>query len=180
MRAFWILLTLIVTAGPLHAGEPNEHLLPLAPMVGKTWRGEFTNSTPERPAIDVQRWDWALGGQAIRIQHSLNDGAYAGESMVVYDAARERIIYFYFTTAGFYTTGTIAAEDGHFVTYEEVTGAANGTTAVRSKSRILPDGTLEGTTEFLRNGEWVFGHGVVYEEDPTAEVVMPPVTAPSN
>lgn len=162
------------------AATPNEHLLSLAPLVGKTWRGEFTNSTPERPMVDVQRWEWALGGQAIKIRHSLNEGQYGGETFIVWDRERERLIYFYFTTAGFYTTGTIAADEGNFVTYEEVTGSRDGTTAVRSTSRILPDGRLEGTTEYLRNGEWVHGRGVVYEEAPDARVVFPPIEMPAN
>jgi len=170
----------IALPAPAGSATPNENLLPLAPIVGKTWRGEFAESTPEKPMVDVQRWDWALGGQAIKIVHSLNDGAYGGETMIVWDAEKERLIYFYFTTQGFYTTGTMAAEDGFFVSHEEVTGAAGGVTAVRSTSKILPDGRLEGKTEYLRNGEWVPGREVTYVEDPTAEVVLPRVEMPSG
>ena len=170
-----LLLALLLPTTDVRAVEPNEHFAPLAPFVGKTWRGEFVGSTPEKPMIDVQRWDWALGGQGIRIVHSLNDGAYGGETMIVYDRERERLIYFYFTTAGFYTTGTIQASDGMYVAHEEVTGNENGITATRSTARVLDDGRLEGTTEYLKNGEWVHGRGVVYEEDPTAEVILPQV-----
>ncbi len=172
-----IVALLALLLQPLAAGAapPNEHLAVLAPFVGKTWRGEFVDSTPENPRVDVQRWEWALNGQGIRIVHSLNDGEYGGETMVMYDRERERLIYFYFTTAGFYTTGTIVADDGMFVSHEEVVGSNEGVTAVRSTSRILDDGRLESHAEYLKNGEWVPGHGVVYEEDPTAEVVFPSV-----
>lgn len=181
MRSCLLLLAaLVLASGAAHAGTVNEHLLPLAPIVGKTWRGEFTNSTPEKPAIDVQRWEWALNGQAIKIVHSLNDGEYGGETMIVWDRERERLIYFYFTTLGFYTTGTIVADDGFFVAHEEVVGGQGGVTAVRSTSRILPDGRLEGSTEMLKNGEWVPGHGVVYTEDPSAEIVFPPIEVPGD
>ncbi len=169
------LLAVLLAPPTAGAVTPNEHLAPLAPFVGKTWRGEFVDSTPEDPRVDVQRWEWALNGQGIRIVHSLNDGEYGGETMVMYDRERERLIYFYFTTAGFYTTGTIVADDGMFVSHEEVVGSTEGVTAVRSTSRILDDGRLESHSEYLKNGEWVPGHGVVYEEDPTAEVVFPPV-----
>lgn len=175
------LLAIIVTwPAVADAARPNEHLLPLAPLVGKTWRGEFAGSTPEQPMVDVQRWEWALGGQAIKIVHSLNDGAYGGESIVLWDTEHERLIYFYFTTQGFYTTGTMAAEDGFFVTHEEVSGAAGGVTAVRSTSRILSDGQIEVRTEFLRNGAWGPGREVIYVEDPTAELILPSVELPAT
>lgn len=41
----------------------NEHLKPFLPFVGKTWRGEFANSTPETPVVDVSRWELVLNGQ---------------------------------------------------------------------------------------------------------------------
>lgn len=172
-----LLLVLFVgatAATALHAraAEPNEHLAPLAPYVGKVWRGEFTESTPENPVIDVQSWEWALNGQAIRILHSVNDGAYGGESMILWDRERERLIYFYFTTAGFYTTGTMAYDDGAFVSHEEVTGNTDGTTAVRSTSILLEDGRFHTKAEYLRGGDWVPGHEIVYVEDPTAKVVF--------
>lgn len=167
-----ILLGACVEAVPASGGEPNEHLAPLAPFVGKTWRGEFSTSTEENPVVDVQKWEWAIGGQAIRILHSINDGEYGGETMVLWDRERERLIYFYFTTAGFYTTGTLAERDGAFVSYEEVTGAQDGTTAVRATSVIRDDGTLFTTSEYLRGGEWVPGHEITYVEDPDAEVIF--------
>lgn len=154
------------------AAEPNAHLAPMAPYVGKTWRGEFTESTPENPVVDVQRWEWALNGQAIRIMHSVNDGAYGGESMILWDRERERLIYFYFTTAGFYTTGTMAYDDGAFVSYEEVTGSDDGTTAVRSTSVLLEDGRFHTKAEYQRGDAWVPGHEITYTEDPTAKVVF--------
>lgn len=52
----------------------NEHLKPLLPFVGKTWKSEFPSSTPEKPVYDVQHWELILNGQAIRIMHSVNDG----------------------------------------------------------------------------------------------------------
>ena len=35
----------------------NEHLEILRPLLGKTWRGEFKNSTPEKPVVDIARWE---------------------------------------------------------------------------------------------------------------------------
>ena len=175
LRPLLLALVLIVPVVDAAAVEPSEHLAPLAPFVGKTWRGEFVGSTPENPMVDVQRWEWALAGKGVRIVHSLNQGQYGGETMVIYDGERERLVYFYFTTAGFYTTGTMQVGDGMYVAHEEVVGDADGITAVRATARLLDDGRMESTSEYLKNGEWVHGRGVVYEEDPTAEIVLPEV-----
>ena len=82
-------------------------LAPLAPWVGLTFRGELADSTPEQPKVDVQHWERILNGQAIRIMHSINDGEYGGETLVIWDSERQTIAYWYVTTAGFHTEGTI-------------------------------------------------------------------------
>jgi hypothetical protein len=45
---------------------------PIRPLSGKTWRGVFANSTPEKPVVDIARWELALNGQVVRILHSIN------------------------------------------------------------------------------------------------------------
>lgn len=148
------------------------HLKPLAPFVGKTWKGVFRQSTAENPQIDVARWERALNGRAVRILHSVNDGAYGGETIVVWDAKRESLVFSYFTTAGFFTTGTAWFEDGVLVTHESVTGDAGGITEVRGTSAILPDGTMRAVSRYFQNGAWVDGHEILYREDASARVVF--------
>ncbi|MCH7675779.1 hypothetical protein IH879_12605 [candidate division KSB1 bacterium] len=81
----------------------NEHLKPLSPFIGKTWRGKSPNADPDKPFEDVSRWESALNGQAVRILHSVNEGAYGGETLVVWDRKKESLVFYYFTTEGFYT-----------------------------------------------------------------------------
>ncbi len=150
----------------------NEKLQAFAPFVGKTWKGEFQDSTAEKPTYDVSRWERALNGQAIRILHSVNDGAYGGESIIFYDREQEKVRYYYFTTAGFYTNGSMTFEDGKIISYEEVTGNENGITAVKSTGEVMADGKMKSSAQFLKNGEWVPGHVIVYQEAPNAEVVF--------
>ena len=45
----------------------SEHLETLLPYVGKTYKGEFLNSTKDDPAYDVAKWERALNGNAIRL-----------------------------------------------------------------------------------------------------------------
>ncbi|MFZ5518192.1 MAG: hypothetical protein ACOY90_16270 [Candidatus Zhuqueibacterota bacterium] len=150
----------------------NEHLKPLLPFIGKTWKGEFANSTPEKPMIDVQSWELILNGQAIRIMHSVNDGAYGGESIIVWDAQKESLVYFYFTTAGFYTQGTFSFDGEKYISHEFVTGNAQGITEVKGIGEILADGRMRSSSQYLQQGAWVDGHTIHYVEDASARPVF--------
>lgn len=157
---------------PELAPDPDNPLRALAPFVGKTWRGTFAGSTPERPLYDVARWEWALSGGAIRVLHSLNDGTYGGETLLLRDPEGKGLIFFYFTTGGFYTRGSAEIEDGKLVSVEEVTGDADGVTELRSVAELLSDGRLRVSSRYRKDGSWHDGHTVVYAEDPEAEVVF--------
>jgi hypothetical protein len=150
----------------------NPHLAPLAPLLGKTWKGTFKNSKPDKPIVDVEHWERALNGQAVRQVHSINNGVYGGETMFVWDEKKQTVAYYYFTTEGFMTTGTLQVKDGHLVTSEEVTGDADGVTEVRGTSEIQADGKFHVKAEYLKKGQWVAGHEVTYEEDATSEVIF--------
>ena len=72
-----ILLLVVAFAVDVLAADKaslDEHLEPLRPFLGKTWKGHFQNSTPEKPLVDVSRWERALNGKAVRILHSINGG----------------------------------------------------------------------------------------------------------
>jgi hypothetical protein len=150
----------------------NPHLEPLRPLLGKTWKGTFKNSKPDKPTVDVSRWERTLNGQAVRMLHSINQGVYGGESIFTWDEAKQAVIYHYFTTAGFRTVGTLEIKEGKFITHETVAGATAGVTEVRGTCEIQPDGRFHVTTEHLANGQWTLGHEVTYEEALTAEVVF--------
>ena len=148
----------------------SPHFEALKPLLGRTWRGAFPNSTPEKPVVDVSRFELALGGQAVRNRHSINDGEYAGESFIVWDETKQGLVYYYFTTAGFHTTGTMQVEAGVLTSHEVVTGAADGVTEVKGTMVVRPDGRLHVKTQYLKNGAWVDGRDMDYVDDPQAEV----------
>jgi hypothetical protein len=150
----------------------DERLEPLRPFLGKTWKGHFKDSTPEKPQVDVARWERALNGKAVRILHSVNDGVYGGESIIVWDDKKKGLVFYYFNTAGFYTTGTIAFSEGRYTSHEIVTGSAEGVTEVKATCELSADGTMHSKSEYLKDGKWVPGHEVTYKEDPKAEVVF--------
>ena len=149
-----------------------ENLKVFKPFIGKIWKGEFKNSTKEKPVIDVARWERALNGQAIRVLHSINNGEYGGESIILWDAKQQSVVYYYFTTAGFYTHGTMKFEKNKFISHEYVTGNQNGITEVKGTGEITADGKMVSKSQYLQNGKWVDGHEAVYVEDATAQVVF--------
>ncbi len=171
-----ILVLSVLSLAPLCLGaEPptlDSHLEPLRPLLEKTFKGQFANSKPDQPTVDVAHWERALNGKAVRLLHSINDGIYGGESLILWDATRQQISYYYFTTAGFTTTGTLRLETGKFIGKETVSGSSEGITEVRSVTELLPDGGYHVKSEYLKNGEWVPGHEASYRQDATAKVVF--------
>ena len=150
----------------------NPHLEPLRPLLGKTWKGIFTNSKPDQPTVDISRWDRILNGQGVRLLHSINQGLYGGESIFIWDEEKQTAAYYYFTAAGFRTTGSLEGKDGKIVTHETVIGGAGAITEVRGSSEIRSDGRFHVKTEHLKNGQWTPGHEATYEGAPSAQVLF--------
>ena len=150
----------------------SSHLSLFETFIGKTWKGELGSSTEEKQLIDVSRWEKALNGQAIRVLHSINDGEYGGETIINWNSEKESFVFYYFTTEGFFTNGTIEVENGKFVSHEVVTGSESGITEVKSTGKMLSDGRLHIKAQYLKEGNWVDGHEITYSEDPKAEVIL--------
>jgi hypothetical protein len=166
------LLVTLTWPAAVWPADLNPHLAPLRPLVGKTWRGVFPESRPDKPVVDVSRFEAALNGQAVRNLHSINDGEYGGETLIVWDQEKQSLVFYYFTTGGFYTTGTMRAEDGGLVSHEVVKGNADGVTEVKASFRSLPDGRLHVKTQYLKQGKWVDGRDMHYTEAPSAVVTF--------
>lgn len=162
----------LMATSAIRAAEPDPYAA-LAPFVGKVWRGE--GSGPDgKPMVDVTRWDWALGGKAIRTTHALTSAPYGGETMIFWDKATNALIYHYFTTAGFHTQGTMVAEaPGRLVAEEAVSGHPT-ITRVRSVSVLDAGGSMSVSSEYLDGGTWKPGHKMTYRPAPAGvEPVFP-------
>jgi len=149
-----------------------EQLLPFKPLLDKTWKGTIQNPGSQTPKINVTHWERALNGRAIRVLHSINNGELGGETIIVWDPQKKGLVFFSFTTAGFFTQGTITAENNQFIGHEYVTGDQSGITEVKSIGEILPGGKLRSTTKYFKNGQWVDGRVIDYLEAPEAKVIF--------
>lgn len=173
----WILVCAFVFVGlAARSAEASAKLIPelepLRPFLGKTWKGHFKNSTPEKPVVDISKWERALNGQAIRVLHSINNGVYGGETIFMVNGKTKEIEYHYFTTAGFMTKGTMVVEGKKMISKETVVGNQEGVTEVHATSEITADGKLKVVSRYLKEGEWVDGHSVTYEQAPDASVIF--------
>ncbi len=160
-------------AGTIWAAEAEdlaEPLRPFKPFLNKTWKSQPSVTGQEKPMVDVSRWERAMNGQAIRILHSVNDGEYGGETIIMWDKEKKELVFFYFTTAGFYTQGTMTIDGSKFVSYEKVVGNKNGITEVKSSSELTADGKIKTQAYYGVNGKWEEGHSFIYAEDPAAQV----------
>lgn len=171
IRPTWTCAALLAIAAPsLPAAELDPRLAALAPLVGKTWRGEMSPPGAAKPVVDVHRFELALGGRAVRSVHSINDGEYGGETLFTWDDQKKAIVYTYVTTGGFYTTGTMTAAGDALESHEVVHGTTAGVREVKATSRVLPDGRLQVKSRHLTDGQWADGHEVRYVVDPKAVV----------
>lgn len=127
-------LTAVALFSSAVAAEVPAQLLPFEPFLDRTWKALVD---ADRGVYDVARWERALAGQAFRMVHSVGEGAYGGETLVMWDRSREVLAYTYFTTAGFFTEGTMSFDgSGLLESRELVTGNQDGVTEVESVQEL--------------------------------------------
>lgn len=155
LKAAMLLLSLSIFS--TLANNKTESLAPelaiFTPYLG-TWQADFNTEKGEPNIQDVSKWQRVLNGKAIRTTHSINEGEYGGESMIFYDRKKQSLVFYYFTTAGFYTKGVMKVlSPTQFVAYEDVTGSQEGITKVKSTSEFK-DQQFVVSTSYLKKGEW--------------------------
>jgi len=169
-----ITISLAVASSMAAAGQPalDPHLEFLQPWLDKTFKSEGKESSSGKPTTDVVRWERALNGKAVRITHSLNDGAYGGEVIVRWDEEKQAVFYHYFTTDTFWTEGTMTFSGGKITSHESEKGEAGGVTEVRATIEMRPDGTYLQKSGYLKDGKWSPGREALYRPDPAARVIF--------
>lgn len=171
------LLLISLTGAVFNASAAEEAALdpklePLRPWLGKIWKGELKDAKTGKASVDIARWERALNGKAVRILHSVDAGAYGGESIVRWDKKQNAVVYHYFTTAEFTTVGTMTFESGAITTDENVAGEAGGVSQVRGTITMGNDASYHVKTEYMKEGKWQVARETTYREDAGAAVVF--------
>lgn len=161
----------VLLAGAEEARPLHEKLALFAPILGKTFSGEIKQSTAEQPMVDVVRYERALNGTAVRSFHSINDGDYGGETLMRWDDDAQKIVFHYFTTEGFMTSGHLEPRGDVLYSYETVANPekAGGVTAVEAETTISAE-EITVKSWYLIGDEKIPGHTAVYHPAPEAKV----------
>ena len=138
----------------------SDHLKPFLPYVGKVWLGDLDDGQGNK-LVDEAEWFVILSGHGIRHVHKLSNG-YSGETIYYYDKSLDKVVYYYFTNAGFYTKGQVDFVNGNIVTLEKVSGNSN-VTEVKGELLVQDDGSFIVNSSYKKDGEWVQGHKSVYK-----------------
>lgn len=162
------LISALLAAPAAWAGTDYAPMKPFEKVAGKTWRATEQDKNG-KPMNDVSRWEFILGGKALEITHSLNEGEYGGRTIFFYDESAKNYVFHYFTTAGFHTQGTARLEGNIMTSIEKVSGHEN-IVEVRAVSTLGED-ELKSTSEYVRkDGSTTPGHSFTYTPDEDAVV----------
>ena len=166
MRHFLcILLPVLIVSGQTKSKLfLSEHLIEMELFIGNTYKGNFINSTRENPMIDILSFERSLNGNAIKVIHSVNNGEFGGETMVMWNPEKERLQSWYFTSAGSLTIQNVQIKKDTFISTENVERNKNGITKVKTIIEVLHGNQIKKRTKYLMNNLWKDGSETIYNK----------------
>ena len=156
----------------LNGKELSKHLLGFDNFIDKKFKGEFYNSTKEKPLIDVIYFERILNGEAIRISHSVNRGEYGGQYIITWNSDIERIESYYFSTGGEIKVSNVRIIKKEIIIEEDFSKNENGIQKVKKIFRLNNDGLLENHIHYLMNNLWVKSHEMNYDQNDSAKIIF--------
>jgi hypothetical protein len=129
---------------------------PLAFLIGHCWKGTFANSTQ----TDEHCFSWIYGGKFVRDEHIVHrDGRpdAFGESIYLWDSASGQLQYLYIESAGGFSRGAVAVENGALVFPPASYREKGESQTYRSRWQRAGDDVYEVVTEFQVKDRWVPG-----------------------
>ncbi|BFM12350.1 hypothetical protein R50072_25030 [Simiduia litorea] len=136
------------------------------PFINRTYRGEYKDEKSGKVAIDIAQWQRALNGRAIRVLHSIDEGKYGGETLFFFDKNQSSVRFYYFTTEGFYTEGSVSFDGNKMISTEIVNGEASGITSVISVAELSSSGVMTINSTYLKGDIEVNTSRAVYAPIP--------------
>ena len=161
---YFLLPALIVSAQTKSEPPLSDHLIEMKPFIGNTYKGDFINSTKENPMFDVLSFERALNGNAIKVIHSVNNGEFVGETMVMWNPEKGGLQSWYFTSAGSLTIQNVQIKKDTFITIENVEKNQNAITKVKTIIEVLHGNQIKKRTKYLMNNLWKDGSETIYKK----------------
>ena len=170
----WIFILFMTFWAQQAAAEHAEAFDAFAPFVGKTWYGAEAVEDSKHGTV-IQRWDWILGGRALRITHANNGGAFGGEWTIYTDPETGELQSNYISTSGSVAKGKLIVMDGVMIHETPVKGS-DRLDLVRVTYTPQEDGSFITRSEYFLKGEPLSGEPVFhFHEAPQAELYIKPV-----
>ena len=164
-RFLYFLLPALIVSAQIKSEPPlSGHLIEMKPFIGNTYKGNFTNSTQENPMFDVLSFERALNGNAIKVIHSVNNGEFGGETMVMWNPEKGGLQSWYFTSAGSLTIQNVQIKKDTFISIENVERNQNGITKVKTIIEVLHGDQIKKRTKYLMNNLWKNGSEIIYNK----------------
>ncbi len=162
--SIYLALTITITsAEDQSSSRLSDHLIGFSSFIGKTYEGNFINSTKENPMVDVLSFERALNGSAIKIIHSVNDGEFGGETIIMWDSKVKSLRSWYFTSAGSLTLQDVEMKGEKFISIEDVSQNQNGITKVKTIIELMHGNKLQKRTKYLMDNLWMDGNDMIYK-----------------
>ena len=136
----------------------------MKPFIGNTYKGNFINSTKENPMVDILSFERALNGNAVKVIHSVNNGEFGGETMVMWNPEKGSLQSWYFTSAGYLTIQNVQIKKDTFISIENVERNQNGITKVKTIIEVLHGNQITKRTKYLMNNLWKDGSETIYNK----------------
>ena len=162
----YLILTPVIAFGipPNNEKILSSRLKGLEKFLGKTYKGEFLNSSQENPLFDMMFWERALNGNAVRILHSVNEGEYGGETIIMWNPDKNKLYSWYFNTGGSQSEGTVEIDTDHCLIIENVSKNKNGIKKVKTIYKYTRSGEINCKVKYFINNIWFDAHNHLYKQ----------------
>lgn len=151
MAATTILVLGLAQAAAPKGAEPREAFAPMAFLAGSCWMGTF----PDGKARDEHCFEWVYEGKFLRDRHVVTGARapYGGETLYAWDPDKKKVVYWYWTSQGAFSTGEVEFEPGEVVFPERHVSEA-GVRELRSVWRRTGEDRYRVSTAERADGAW--------------------------
>ena len=167
-----VIMFFLIIFQNVNGEELSKHLAGLQNFIDKKFKGEFYNSTKEKPLFDVIHFESILNGSAICISHSVNDGEYGGKYIIIWNSDIGKVESYYFSTGGEIKVSKARIHNKEITIEDDYLKNENGIKKVRKIYKLNDIGQLENHIEYLLNNLWVKTHEMNYVENDSVKIIF--------
>lgn len=173
MRSIALPILMLLASAAVAPDARGEGFEAIAPLVGKTWVGEDVSAKGER-TVSVEKWEWILGGKAVLVTQSVNNGELGMQYTYFIDPITHGLSFHAVSTLGPTSEGTLGMKDGKLIRDERIIGDS-GINEVKNIYEILSDDSMMTSSEYYRDSKQLpGGHDFHYHVDRGAKINFSP------